>query len=113
MHGFSLKVEQMVPGVMCVRLSGELDLNRAYTVDEELRTVEAMHPETIVLDLRRVTFVDSAGLARIVAARRRAARSGRRLAVVRSCAAVQRLFALTAMDHHFELVSEPEAVLTG
>ena len=111
MHGFGLKVDQMVPGVMCVRLSGELDLNRAYTFDEELRAVEALSPSTIVLDLRHVTFVDSAGLARIVAARRRADRARRRLVVVRSCAAVQRLFALTAMDHHLEMVSEPEAVL--
>jgi anti-anti-sigma factor len=113
MHGFSLKVEQMVPGVMCVRLSGELDLNRAYTFDEEVRAVEAMGPDAIVLDLRRVTFVDSAGLARIVAARRRSLRAGRRLVVVRGCAAVQRLFALTAMDHPLEMVSEPEAILVG
>jgi anti-anti-sigma factor len=59
-----------------------------------------------------VTFVDSAGLARIVAARRRAIRDGRRLVVVRGCRAVQRLFALTALDQQFEMVSDPKAALS-
>lgn len=111
MSRFSLKVEQMAPGVMRVELAGELDLNKAYTFDEELRVLESVGAQTIVLDMRAVTFVDSAGLARIVAARRRAARDGRRFVMVRSCRAVQRLFALTALDHQFEMVSEPEAVL--
>jgi len=111
MDRFALRLEQMAPGVMRVKLAGELDLRRAYTFDEEVRALEAHDPSTIVLDLRDVTFVDSAGLARIVAARKRAARAQRRFVIVRSCPAVQRLFTLTALDQHFEMVSEPEAVL--
>ncbi len=111
MDRFALRVEQMVPGVMRVELAGELDLRRAYTFDEEMRALEALAPSTIVLDLREVTFVDSAGLARIVAAQRRSKRDKRRFVIVRSCAAVQRVFQLTAVDQHFEMVSAPEAVL--
>ena len=112
MSGFALRTAQMAPGVMRMELSGELDLNRAYTFDEELRALEDLGVRTIVLDLRGVTFVDSAGLARIVAARRRAVRDGRRFLVVRGCKSVQRLFALTALDQQFEMISEPEAALT-
>jgi hypothetical protein len=32
--------------------------------------------------------------------------------VVRGCRAVQRLFALTALDQQFEMVSDPEAALS-
>lgn len=113
MSGFALRTAQMAPDVMRMELSGELDLNRAYHFDEELRALEALGVRTIVLDMRNVTFVDSAGLARIVAARRRAVRDGRRFLVVRGCTAVQRLFALTALDQQFEMISEPEAALTA
>ena len=111
MTPFALRTEQLAPGVMCIALSGELDLTRAYSFDEELRALEALGYASIVLDLRGVTFIDSAGLGRIIAARRRAQRDGRRFVVVRGCAAVQRLFAMTAIDQHFEMVSEPEAAL--
>ena len=108
-----MKIEALAPGVVCVALQGEFDLWAAYHFDRELRDIEATEPTAIVLDLRDVTFVDSAGLARIVAARRRAERSGRRLAVVRGCRAVERLLALTALDRSLEMVPEPEAVLTA
>ena len=111
MTRFGLKTEQLAPGVVCVALTGELDLTRAYSFDEEMRALEAMDFQRIVLDLRQVSFIDSAGLARIIAARRRAQRASRHLTIVRGPAAVQKVFALTALDQHFEMVAEPEAVL--
>ena len=50
-----------------------------------------------MLDLRRLNFIDSAGLGRVLAVQRRASRAGRRLVVVRGCRAVERLFALSAL----------------
>jgi anti-sigma B factor antagonist len=59
-----------------------------------------------VLDLRGLSFLDSCGLARLLAARRRARREKRRLLLVRGSAAVQRLFAITAVTEHFETVPD-------
>jgi anti-sigma B factor antagonist len=108
-----MEIDQLERGVVSVRLAGEFDLVQAYAFDEQVRAVEEQHPDVIVVDLRQVTFVDSAGLARILAARRRAQRAGRRFAVVRGCRAVERLFALTALDAQLDMVAEPEAVLAG
>ncbi|SRR6266536_6556271 len=108
-----MRTAELGPGVICVELSGEFDLWQAYWFDRELRAIEEDDPTTLVVDPRGVSFVDSAGLARIIAARRRAQRAGRRFAVVRGCKAVERLFALTALEHEFEMVSEPEAVLSA
>ena len=113
MSGFGLTIEQLEPSVVRVALRGELDLAHAYTFDEELRGVEGSHPACVVLDLRELTFLDSCGLARLLAARRRARRVGHRLLLVRGSAAVQRLFALAAVDEAFEMVSDVPVALSS
>jgi anti-sigma B factor antagonist len=110
MSGFGLTIEEYEPGAVKFALRGELDLAHAYTFDEELRTVEATRPSTVVIDLRQLTFLDSCGLARLLAARRRARRLGHRLLLVRGSATVQRLFALAAVDEAFEMVSDVPAL---
>jgi anti-sigma B factor antagonist len=106
MRGFGLTIEPLAGGAVRVALRGELDLEHAYTFDEELRRVEGRKPHCIVLDLRGLSFLDSSGLARLLAARRRARRESRRLLLVRGGTAVQRLLAITAVGDHFEMVSE-------
>lgn len=110
MSGFGLTIEEYEPGAVKFALRGELDLAHAYAFDEELRTVEATRPSTVVIDLRELTFLDSCGLARLLAARRRARRLGHRLLLVRGSATVQRLFALAAVDEAFEMVSDVPAL---
>ena len=110
MQGFGLIIEELDAGAVRLALRGELDLAHAYTFDEELRTVEATNPLAVVIDLRELTFLDSCGLARLLAARRRARRLGHRLLLVRGSTTVQRLFALAAVDEAFEMVSDVPAL---
>jgi anti-sigma B factor antagonist len=108
-----ITIESLAPDTVCVELSGELDFSRAYTFDEEMRRLEMQKPSSIVLDLRKLNFLDSAGLGRVLAVQRRASRDGRRLVVVRGSRAVERLFALSALNLRLEMVSEPRAALRG
>src|SRR3954449_9070180 len=113
MRGFGLTIEPLAGGAVRIALRGELDLEHAYTFDEEMRRVEDARPACIVLDLRGLSFLDSSGLARLLAVNRRARRERRRLLLVRGGAAVQRLLAITAVGQHFETVSEvPEDLRT-
>jgi anti-sigma B factor antagonist len=111
MRGFGLTIEQLAGGAVRVALRGELDLEHAYTFDEEMRRVEGERPPCLVLDLKGLSFLDSSGLARLLAANRRARRERRRLLLVRGSAPVQRLMAITAVGQHFETVSEVPAEL--
>ena len=106
MRGLALTIERLKGDAIRIGLKGELDLEYAYTFDEELLRVEALNPPCICLDLRELRFLDSCGLARLLAARRRARRAGRRLVLVRGPTAVQRVFALTAVDEAFEMVTD-------
>ena len=110
MTGLALTIEPLDNGGVKIALRGELDFEHAYTFDEELRRVEAHSPPCICLDLRELSFLDSSGLSRLVAARRRARKLGHRLVLVRGPAAVQRLFALTAVDETFEIVNHSDAL---
>jgi anti-sigma B factor antagonist len=113
MHGFELTVQHMGTGAVSIKLRGALDLAYAYRFDDELRHAERDASSCLVLDLRELDFVDSAGISRILAARRRARRSGRRLVLVRGSRAVQRFLQLAALTEHFEFVSDPSEVVPG
>jgi anti-sigma B factor antagonist len=106
MRGLGLTIEPLAGGAVRVALRGELDLEHAYTFDEELKRVESARPSCLVLDLRDLAFLDSCGLARLLAARRRAKRERRRLLLVRGGPAVSRLLAITAVGDQFEQVSD-------
>src|SRR3954469_7252060 len=90
-----------------VSLSGELDLSSALLFDEELRRIEADDlPRTLVLDLRRLKFLDSTGLRLIWSAHARAVRCGRRLRIVPGGAAVRRIFRLTGLHERLDFVDD-------
>jgi anti-sigma B factor antagonist len=105
-RGFALTIEPLAGDAVRVALRGELDLEHAYTFDEEMRRVEGAHPSCVVLDLRGLSFLDSSGLARLLAVNRRARRDKRRLVLIRGTKAVQRLLQITAVGQHFETVSD-------
>ena len=100
------------PGQARVVLIGELDIASSEGLENELAAIEADSPGTLVLDLRRVEFIDSTGLRALVAADERARSEGRRLAVVRGPNAVERLLALTQLDQRLEIVDDPDWVGT-
>ena len=79
-------------------------------VQEELRRVERSSPPTVVIDLSRVTFLDSSGLRCIVTADERARDEGRRLVIVRGPDPVQRVFSITRLEERLEMVDDAAAV---
>ncbi len=79
-------------------------------MENELSAIEANSPGTLVLDLRRVEFIDSTGLRALIAADERARSDGRRLAVVRGPDAVERLLAVTQLDQRLDIVEDPDSI---
>jgi anti-anti-sigma factor len=91
-------------------LSGELDIASAGQVERELEQIEQGAPQTLVLDLRGLAFMDSTGLRIVVAADARAREGSRRLVVVRGPEAVQRIFRMTRLDERLDMVDDPTDV---
>lgn len=97
-------------GVVRLTLRGELDIGSAGKVEEELRRVEQDAPSLIVLDLRKLEFMDSSGLRVIMAADQRAREEDRRVAVVQGPDAVRRVFEITRLDERLEIVDDPSTL---
>ena len=98
-------------GLVHVVLRGELDLSTVAKVQDELRRVEAGSPPVVVLDLSKLTFLDSTGLRCLVTADQRARDEGRRLVLVRGPDPVQRVFSITRLEERLEMVDDASVVI--
>jgi anti-sigma B factor antagonist len=98
LHGFRAGDAQVIV------LAGELDL---VTVDDlalAIDVAEVTSARVIVVDLRMLEFVDSAGLRGIVEARRRLEQ---RLILVRGPRSVHRVFELCGLAERLDFVDRP------
>ncbi len=93
-----------------IALVGELDIASAPQFEEGLEKVEAGAPAVLVLDLRKVEFIDSTGLRAVISADERARSGGRRLVIIRGTTAVERVFSVTQLDQRLEIVDDPASV---
>jgi anti-sigma B factor antagonist len=89
--------------------SGELDLASGPELEAELERVS--ESELIIVDLRRLEFIDSTGLSVLVKANQRAQDAGRRFALVNGGSQIQRLLSLTGLADRLTLVDTPEELL--
>jgi anti-sigma B factor antagonist len=85
-------------------VSGQLDLLSSPVLERALLDADT---ELIIVDLRGLEFMDSSGLHVLVQAHQRLHDAGRRLALVRASANVQRLFDLTGLSDTLTIVDSP------
>ncbi|MEU9161872.1 STAS domain-containing protein [Streptomyces sp. NPDC048424] len=88
-----------------VRVSGEIDLDRAPLLRDALDTVITRPdcPNEIVVDLGEVTFCDSSGLNTLLQARLTAHEHGRRIRLHAPTSQVIHLLELTGTDQLFPI----------
>jgi anti-anti-sigma factor len=109
---FSVRCEPRDGGAVVV-VTGEVDMSTSPALREQLRAPEA-RAETVVLDLREVTFMDSSGLGAIVGQHKRAREHGFRFAVaVGGAVNVERILALAQLTQVLEIVQSPGDALAG
>ena len=89
-----------------VELSGELDISSSASVESRLIELEAREPQRLLLDLRRVNFIDSTGLSMIINADGRARKAGRRLTIVSGDGVPRRILRTVGLEDRLDVVSE-------
>jgi anti-anti-sigma factor len=93
-----------------LRLTGDFDLAGVGAVEEALdRLSQAPAPSRVVFDLRRLAFLDLAGLRTILRADARGRAEAFEVVVVRPRGIVNRVFTLTRAGEQLSIVDEPEA----
>jgi anti-sigma B factor antagonist len=104
---FAIRLEES-EGRVRIEFEGELDVATTASAEEELRRVERRGARLIVLDLRRLTFMDSTGLRLLVSADARARGGDYRLAIIRGPDAVHRVLELTGLDLRLNVIDDPD-----
>jgi anti-anti-sigma factor len=85
-----------------IELIGELDLDGAPRLEEELRRVEASDVESIVIDLGQLEFIDSTGIRLLVMAADRC--QDGRFSLLRGPRQVHRVFEITDLADRLPFV---------
>ena len=88
-------------------LSGELVLSSVGDFQQVLEEIDADPLELLVIDLRRLEFLDSSGLRAIVAAEGHALGHGYELQIVRGSEQVNEVFKVTGLEERLPLVESP------
>ena len=107
---FAIAERPVASGIALRALEGELDLSAAPRL--RARIAEAATGRALVIDLRRVTFVDSAILKELLRARAELRAADVRLVLVGSPMPVRRLLELTRTSELFEQADDVETALT-
>ena len=92
-----------------VELSGELDISSAASVESRLMELERREPDRLLLDLRRVNFIDSTGLSMIINADGRARKAGRRFTIISGDGVPRRILRTVGLEDRLDVVADPEA----
>jgi anti-anti-sigma factor len=102
---FTLAEEADADGSLALRLMGDIDVTNASEVETLLRQATAEGPRTLVVDLRLVTFLDTAGVRLLILAHRWQQGAGNYLKVVltEGEGTVRRVLELSGLTALFEL----------
>jgi anti-sigma B factor antagonist len=92
-------------GATILSVLGEVDLATAPILDEQISAVEAGDAATIVVDLDRVSFMDSSGL-QVLLAHVFSEQSGSRIRLTRGSPQVVRLFTVSGMLEQLPFITQ-------
>ncbi|MGW0904912.1 STAS domain-containing protein [Streptomyces sp. NPDC002853] len=96
--------------VTVLTLAGEIDLDTSADVRRALAAVTAPHAH-VVVDLRRVTFIDSSAINVFIAAHRDLTEAGGRLRLAGPAESVARTLEIVGIDTFIEILSTLDEAL--
>ncbi len=113
MTGFDVKIEHLEGGVSAAEIWGELDQATVPQLQEELEPLIRAQSDGVLIDLSSCEFIDSSGLAALVAARERITEGKRAFGICCPDDQVSRLLKLTGLDRAMGLVASRDEALAA
>ncbi len=113
MRLFHIESSPRAGGGVTLSLSGELDLSTTERLERAVETNVDGKPELLVLDLRELDFLDSAGLKIMLRLQQKVTGNGGRLVLVKGPRRVHRVFELTGAEEELSFVADPSEAGAG
>jgi anti-sigma B factor antagonist len=105
--------ERRIGGVAVLEVEGEIDVATAPQFGDRLRALESDGTATVVVDLSKVSFLDSTALGVLVASFKRLREGGGTLRIVATEPRILRVFEITDLDRVLSIYPTPEAAAAG
>ena len=93
-------------GTPVVHVRGEVDLSTCEELEAAIERAEESAPGRLVVDLSKVSFMDSTGVRTLLKVDSRARDNGRRLLLIGPPEPAARVFRVTVLDKRFEFIEE-------
>ena len=94
-------------------LDGEIDLNVLPDVTTALNGMIAKKPQQLVVDLSRVTYIDSAGVAALIQAMQGVEAYGGKFALAGLQETVRSIFEISRLDQVFQIFPDLDTAMSG
>ena len=94
-------------------LEGEIDLHVSPTVTASLNIMIEKKPKQLVIDLSRVTYIDSAGLAAFIEGMQKVEAYGGKFALASLQETVRSIFEISRLDQVFRIFPDVDAALAA
>jgi anti-sigma B factor antagonist len=109
-----MTIEKMsFPSFTVLELSGEIDLHSSGPLRSELKECSDARTPVLLIDFKRVGYIDSSGLAILIEYLKDAAKFGGKFALFGLEKKVATLFALVRLDQLFVIADDQEGALAG
>jgi len=105
---FDAVTEELQPGVLLIRMSGEIDIASTEQAAQAIRAAVVPPARLVLIDLSAVTFCSSAGLGNLVEARQLAGQHGIDLALVGVGRPVDRPLSVTGLGGQFKIYASAD-----
>src|ERR1700719_1073427 len=103
--------KRMRPNVL--QLEGEIDLHVSPEVAESVRTMVAKKPRVLVVDLAKVTYLDSSGLAVLIEGMQNVQEYGGKFALAGVQESVKHILEIARLDQVFQIYPDVDSALAA
>jgi anti-sigma B factor antagonist len=93
--------------------TGDIDLTASPVLRQELKRVQAGRPARLVVDLAKVPYMDSSGVATLVEAMQVARKSGTKMFLCTLTDRVRSIFEIARLDTVFTILPTEDAALNA
>ncbi|MEY2555194.1 MAG: anti-sigma factor antagonist [Verrucomicrobiota bacterium] len=94
-------------------LEGEIDLHVSPEVAESLRAMTAKKPKRVIVDLTKVTYLDSSGLAVLIEGMQNVREYGGKFAIAGMQEIVKHIFDIARLDQVFQIFPTVDEALAA
>jgi anti-sigma B factor antagonist len=107
-----INLEEKRPGVFVIGLAGEMDMSTSPDVRTAMAPLFRPGTARVIVDLSRVTYIDSSGIATFVEGLQLSQKTAASLTLAGMNAAVEAVFELAYLREVFHIVPAVEAALS-